>query len=225
MKKRGILLLFIAGGMMLWAGNSGEKGSAPASGEKKEEKPVPAFEGNAKCKMCHKIQFESWSKTRMANAMESLKPGTYAEEKKKVGLDPQKDYTTDPNCLSCHTTGYKQPGGFTDMEKTKLLAGVSCEACHGPSSLWIKSHMSKKDHKIADLIPLGFRYPGTEKDCETCHNEKSPFNEKVDKKYQLKYDKDTLSKSVHQHELLKHDHGEIKGALFQVKEKKEESKK
>ncbi|MHA2609852.1 MAG: cytochrome c family protein [bacterium JZ-2024 1] len=216
--KKSFVVLIIIGGVMLWARAMADTGEASAGEAKKEEKPVPAYKGSSPCKMCHKVQYESWSKSRMANALESLKPGAFGEEKKKVGLDPEKDYTSDPNCLSCHTTGYKKPGGYVDQKTTPSLGGITCEACHGPSSLWLKEHMKSKDHKIVDLLPLGFNYPGSIKDCQNCHNEKSPFNEKVDKKYALKYDKDTLTRAVHQHEILKNDHGQIKGSLFQVKE-------
>jgi len=43
------------------------------------------------------------NKDRKAFAV--LNPGVKAEEKKKAGLDPQKDYTTDLSCVQCHTTG------------------------------------------------------------------------------------------------------------------------
>ena len=216
--KKYLVAIIMVWGMMLWVRVMAETGAKPTGEAKKEEKPVPTYKGFSACKMCHKAQYDSWSKTRMANALESLKPGTFVEEKKKAGLDPEKDYTTDPNCLSCHTTGYKKPGGYVDQKTTPNLVGVTCEACHGPSSLWLKEHMKSKDHKIADLLPLGFNYPGSLKDCQNCHNEKSPFNEKLDKKYVLKSDKDTLTRAVHSHETLKNDHGEIKGSLFQVKE-------
>lgn len=41
-------------------------------------------------------------------------------------------------CLSCHSTGGSKHG-----EKFKVEDGVSCEACHGASEGWLKSHVEK----------------------------------------------------------------------------------
>jgi hypothetical protein len=200
-----------------------------AGAETKEKPPVPEYKGPTACKMCHGGKgiaagaYDSWEQSRMAKALESLKPGVFAEEKKKVGLDPAKDYTTDPNCLGCHTTGYGKPTGFVSVEKTPNLAGVTCEACHGPASLWFSKHFAKGT-QLEEMRKLGMIYPGTVKDCQTCHNEKSPFNEKVDAKYKLKYDKETLEKFVHKHITLKNHPDGIEGSLFNPPPKKEESK-
>ena len=43
-----------------------------------------SFEGRKKCSSCHKSQAESWGDTAHAKAMESLKPNTRAEAKKKA---------------------------------------------------------------------------------------------------------------------------------------------
>lgn len=203
--------------------------SLVSAAEKSEKPPTPMYKGPQACKMCHGGKgvaagaYDSWVNTRMAKAIESLKPNTFVEEKKKVGLDPEKDYTTDPSCLACHTTGYGKPSGFTSLEKTPQLAGVTCEACHGPSSLWMTKHFVK-GASLEDLRKLGIVYPGSVKDCQTCHNDKSPFNEKVDPKYKLKYDKETLEKYVHKHIVLKNFPQGVEGSLFNPPPKKEASK-
>ena len=61
-----------------------------------------SFEGRKKCSSCHKSQAESWTQTAHAKAMDSLKPNTKAEAKKKAKLDPKKDYTKDKDCIGCH---------------------------------------------------------------------------------------------------------------------------
>jgi len=66
------------------------------------------YVGSEKCgKLCHKVQFTSWSATKHAKAFDSLKPEDRAKKE----------------CVDCHVTGDK-----TD------LPGVQCEACHGPGS-------------------------------------------------------------------------------------------
>ena len=64
------------------------------------------FVGAEKCKMCHKIQYESWAKTPHAKALDALKP----EDRAKA------------ECIGCHTTNGVE------------LPNVQCEACHGAGS-------------------------------------------------------------------------------------------
>jgi hypothetical protein len=165
--------------------------------------------GAKKCKACHMKQFKSWKKTTMAISFENLKPGMKAEEKKKAGIDPDKDYTHDEGCLKCHTTGYGKPGGFTSIEDTPKLAGVQCEGCHGPGSEYSK--VMKKNKKAwketgytsEELKAVGLIIPSEdEKGCMACHGGDSPFVEKVDAKYKFDF-KDRLEKT-HKHFPLKY---------------------
>jgi hypothetical protein len=167
------------------------------------------YVGAKKCKACHVKQYKAWMKTAMANAFEDLKSGVKAEEKKKAGLDPAKDYTTDPKCLRCHTTGYGKPGGFKSMEETPKLINVQCEGCHGPGSEF--SNYMKKNRKkwketgytTDELKAVGLIIPSEDKSgCMQCHNEDSPFNEKLDPKYKFNF-KERLKKT-HEHFPLKY---------------------
>lgn len=139
----------------------------------------PEFVGSKKCKMCHISQYNSWKGTKMALSFEVLKPGQAVEAKKAHGFDPQKDYTSDQECLSCHTTGFGQPGGYVDFEKTPDLAGVGCESCHGPGSEYLQTDLmslKNKDHSLESVRAAGLIYPVGEESCKSqCHNEKSPF--------------------------------------------------
>jgi len=152
------------------------------------EAGTATYVGVKKCKVCHSkekmggTQYQVWKATKMAKAMESLKPGVASDIKTKAGLDPQKDYTNDPKCLKCHTTGYGEPGGFESMEKTPHLANVQCEACHGPGSEYRKPKiMSKKafkenwDAAHQKAVAAGLIRP-SEKVCAKCHNEENPVH-------------------------------------------------
>jgi hypothetical protein len=115
----------------------------------------------------------------MAKAFDLLKPGARAEQKVAAGLDPDKDYTKDAECLPCHTVGYGQKGGFVDIEKTPNHAGVGCEMCHGPGGTYTRDqHMSLKnqEYKKEELVAVGLVGEITAETCtKSCHNNKSPF--------------------------------------------------
>jgi hypothetical protein len=160
--------------------------------------------GAKKCKACHMKQYKSWEKTTMAKSFENLKPGVKADEKKKAGLDPDKDYTGDADCLRCHTTGYGK-GGFISMEKTPKLANVQCEGCHGPGGDFRALMKKDKKFKLSDARAAGLILPNEENNnCMDCHGPDSPFNEKVDPKY--KFDIKERLKNTHEHFPLKYEH-------------------
>lgn len=161
--------------------------------------------GAKKCRVCHLKQYKSWEQTAMAKSFENLKPGVMAEEKKKAGLDPNKDYTNDPTCLKCHTTGYGKPGGFKSIKETPDLAGVQCESCHGPGSEFSKIMKANPKFKREEIRAVGWIFPSEdEKGCMVCHGADSPFNEKVDPKY--KFDFKERLKGSHEHFPLKYEH-------------------
>src|SRR5688500_4134188 len=93
-----------------------------------------SFEGRKKCSSCHKSQAESWGDTAHAKAMESLKPNTKAEAKKKAKLDPAKDYTKDKDCVGCHVDGWGKEGGYTVEDPSKFTNGGGCGYGHGPGA-------------------------------------------------------------------------------------------
>jgi len=115
----------------------------------------PAYEGGrTACRRCHLGQYRSWERTPHANALETL----------------PEDNRTDPACVKCHVTGYDKPGGFTSIEDTPNLAGVGCEVCHGPGSLY-KEKEIMEDHDAS--VAAGLMIPD-EQTCLACHNSESP---------------------------------------------------
>jgi hypothetical protein len=117
------------------------------------------YVGVAKCKACHKAEFEIWQASPHAGAFDKLS----AEEQAK------------DECVACHTTGH---GG--SAAEGADLKGVGCESCHGPGSLYRKvSIMSKSKYKENPdgqrklAIDAGLVLPD-ESSCTSCHNEKSP---------------------------------------------------
>ena len=164
----------------------------------------PSYVGSSKCRICHLPQYKSWQQTKMAQAYELLKPGKAAEAKQKAKLDSNKDYTRDPVCLACHTTGYGQPSGFRDIATTPDLAGVGCEACHGPGADYLKPNrmsLQNKEYKRAEVLAAGLVIPDKQT-CAACHNAKSPF---VQPGASFDFEK-RKSQGTHEHSPLKFKH-------------------
>jgi hypothetical protein len=107
------------------------------------EKDEASFVGIDVCTGCHSAPRAVWDKTAHAHAYETL-----TAQHKEFNLD----------CVSCHVTGYDQPGGSTVTHVDKLTA-VQCEVCHGPGSKHAKS--GKKE--------LILRSPKPET-CTSCHH-------------------------------------------------------
>ena len=164
-----------------------------------------AYIGSSKCKKCHIRQYKSWSETTMALSFEVLRPGQRAEQKTAAGLDPDQDYTTDPECIRCHTTGYGEEGGFVDEATTADLVGIGCEMCHGAGGTYVADdYMSikNKEYKREDIAAVGSIFPPTETQCQGCHNTDSPF---VGDDYVFDFEQ-RKSEGTHDNTPLKYEH-------------------
>lgn len=164
------------------AGIDAGAGIAPPAGQAAE----PAYVGYESCAMCHKAQYEDWRRSTHARAFELLKPGERRAPKKKAGLDPARNYTNDQDCLRCHTTGFRESGGFVSVRDTPERAGIGCEMCHGPGELYREIHKSRRGQlERAELITAGQRYASVDPSvCTSCHeHEDTPFQPEVDDKY------------------------------------------
>ena len=114
--------------------------------EKKNGAPGETlYAGAEKCAACHQPQYDNWLNTAHAQAYDTLVKNCNH---------------FDIECLPCHTTGFKEPGGFTiaQAEQSPFLH-VQCEVCHGPG----KRHKGK-----GDIV----RNAG-ETVCKQCHDEKN----------------------------------------------------
>jgi hypothetical protein len=153
------------------------------------------------CKVCHMPHFESWETTRMSRAFDLLKPGQRVEAKRKAGLDPDRDYSADEQCVRCHVTGFGQPGGFVSRESTPEMANVQCEMCHGPGSIYAEMMLKKTGtYTLEDYKQLGgLTMPSSDNNVctEKCHNASSPF---VGSGYEFDFN-DRKAMGTHKHDL------------------------
>ena len=127
---------------LTWAKEHGQDCPAPKKGQ-------AGFVGNEPCRTCHEDAFPAWEKSKHSHAWETLE-----------GVGKQFHL----NCVSCHVTGWEQPGGVCRLDKVAGREDVGCESCHGPGS-------AHADAPSTDNILAS---PG-ETVCVTCHNpENSP---------------------------------------------------
>ncbi len=125
-----------------------EKMSAlPVSVPTPDGAPGPSegpFVGAVVCQACHTSESKSWMETGHARAYKTL-----VDERHALDFD----------CVGCHTTGYRQPGGPSDPFTIAGLTGVQCEACHGPG----RAHAaSPKKVKLKSAFDEAF--------CRSCHS-------------------------------------------------------
>lgn len=132
--------------------------------------PRGQFAGAASCADCHPTAHGIWSRTPHAHATDSL-------VKKSV---PPRQF--DPECLSCHVTGWKPQEyipyetGFVSLETTPHLAGNSCENCHGPAAAHVAAERARgKELNLAARnqmrAELQLTRATAKQLCEQCHDE------------------------------------------------------
>jgi hypothetical protein len=187
------------------------------------------YEGVGVCRKCHIDQAEAWAKTPHAKAFDSLRPKMKASEKIKAKLDPERDYTKEPECMSCHTTGYGKPGGYRpDMPAAdaRLFVNVGCESCHGAGSKFRREHgaaedelKSKGESTSREVLVKALQNFDYEAACASCHLNYqgsslkdakmpfTPFTPQVDPKYGFNFQRDVFRSGpgagVHEHYKLK----------------------
>ncbi len=181
----------------------------------------PTYVGVLVCAKCHEHHGQSWAKTPHAAALNSLKPAMKIEEKQRAGLDPEKDYSADPGCVGCHTTGFGTVGGYNPAEPDKTLARVGCESGHGAGSVFREEHSEAERKMQAEaeatnrsvLVAAGqnFDFEGA---CATCHMNYegstwsgakppySPFTLAVDPKYAFDFEVAVRGEGIHTHTKL-----------------------
>jgi hypothetical protein len=104
--------------------------------------PVDHFVGGAVCARCHTAEAEQWKTTAHSLAWETL-------------VRERKDAT--PECIPCHSVGYREPGGFQDAVRTPDRVNVQCENCHGMGTTHSDTWLARS--------AVG------ERTCRGCHNQ------------------------------------------------------
>jgi hypothetical protein len=144
-----------------------------------EVKPQPhptghSFVGSEKCGECHTKAFAIWQETPHAHATDSLVKPPNA----RAAIARHHD----PECLSCHVTGwepqqfYPFESGYLSLEKTPQLSQSGCENCHGPGSAHVAAEagdvkLSDQDiTRLRDQMKLPLAGGVAEQRCMQCHD-------------------------------------------------------
>jgi hypothetical protein len=88
--------------------------------------------GSELCAKCHEKEVQQWMRTPHFATFESLHRTPEAKQiADRLGL---KSIKRNETCVRCHYTGQDQGG------RVRIVAGVSCESCHGAAKDWIAVH-------------------------------------------------------------------------------------
>lgn len=136
--------------------------------------------GAAECAECHEEAVEVWKETKHYKGFKKFSQLSNSKKiAKKMGIKHIKRTTS--VCTSCHyTVGNKN-------RREKIVAGVSCESCHGPSADWLEVHNDfggkdvkkeqesapHKKERYAKVDTAGMIRPGNiyglARNCYDCH--------------------------------------------------------
>ena len=78
-----------------------------------------SYLGERACMSCHEEAFKVYQDSPHRAAFSTIR---------------NKGQSFEPECLSCHTTGYQYKNGYSDDPPFSKLINVQCEACHGYGS-------------------------------------------------------------------------------------------
>lgn len=129
------------------------------------------FVGAKVCGECHTTAYDIWEGSAHFEATEHLvNPGERGDVPRHF----------DPECISCHVTGWNPQGyypyvsGYLDLEASAHLHGNGCENCHGPGAAHTAaeredsgvSEAEKKRLREAMQLPL----EEARESCMQCHD-------------------------------------------------------
>lgn len=89
--------------------------------------------GNESCVKCHASEIKVWKQTPHAKTFDELHRRPEAKAiASKLGL---KSIKSEGRCVACHYTQQNDSSG-----SPHVIAGVSCESCHGAAKNWMDMH-------------------------------------------------------------------------------------
>ncbi len=137
-----------------------------------EVKPLPhpsgrTFVGSAACADCHEEEYEIWKETPHAHGTDSI---VNPAERSEI---PRHH---DPECLSCHVTGwnpqeyYPYKSGYESLEGSKAMTQMGCENCHGPGSHHVAAENGELDDEDKYRAEMVLTLKAARDTCLQCHD-------------------------------------------------------
>jgi hypothetical protein len=132
------------------------------------------FVGSETCGQCHTKAFEKWKSTTHATATDLLV--TPPNSRGSIARHH------DPECLSCHVTGwdpqqfFPYDSGYLSLEKTPQLQHNGCENCHGPGSAHVAAENGDGNPpaetiaKLRTAMKLPLADDVAQRKCIECHD-------------------------------------------------------
>ncbi len=136
--------------------------------------------GNDACVKCHASEIQVWMRTPHAVTFDELHRRPEAKQiAAKLGYRSIKH---EGRCVACHYTQHINSDG-----NLQVIAGVSCESCHGAAKSWLESHhdyggeritrfnesSKHRLQRIATSVAAGMRNPSNvysmAQSCLRCH--------------------------------------------------------
>ena len=139
--------------------------------------PIPhlsgeQFVGSKSCVECHQDAFDVWESSPHFDATSSIV--TPPDDRGDVPRH------FDPECLSCHVTGWNPEGyfpyesGYVSLQESKHLHGNGCENCHGPGSGHVAAEQTTSgatdDEKNVLRLKMRLDYDEAREHCIKCHD-------------------------------------------------------
>jgi cytochrome c554/c'-like protein len=75
-----------------------------------------SYLGARACKTCHQETWAAYTESAHSKAFMSIR---------------SKGQSNEPECILCHSTGYRYKQGYSDERPYNKMVNVQCEACHG----------------------------------------------------------------------------------------------
>ena len=141
--------------------------------------------GNQACVKCHAAEINVWRATPHAMTFDQLHRRPEAQSiASKLGLNSIKH---SGRCVACHYTQKTAGSANANSGNVDVIAGVSCESCHGAAKAWLDLHQdyggktvtrdtesaAHRAERIARSIHAGMRNPTNvylvAQSCLRCH--------------------------------------------------------